>query len=76
MTKIFRLRSEALEERRRELGLTTEQKLADYIGMSQAHVNRVITGRYQPGPRFIAAAVSAFGTRIDDLFEVVEVDDQ
>lgn len=45
--------------------------LAAAMGVDESTVSRVMSGKSQPGPTFIAALCLALGTtRIDDLFEV------
>jgi len=40
--------------------------------MSHASVSRILAGRTQPGPAFIAGALHIFGTRaFAELFEVI-----
>lgn len=52
-------------------GLRTEQAKADFIGVDQSTLHRVVRGATAPGTRFIAGCLAAF-PELDfaDLFEV------
>ena len=53
--------------------LDTDKLLAQHLDLSVPTVNRVINGKYAPGPKFIAAVCKAFGKRwAVDLFKVIE----
>ena len=68
----LRLRTEQLAKLRRLAGLTTNRALAERMNYDEGNLSRVLTGKQTPGPRFIAALVSAFpGLDMDDLFEVI-----
>lgn len=72
MVATLRLRSEQLTKLRRLAGITTDDALAKRMGVDPATVSRVLRGKQEPGPKFIAALVDAFpGFDLDDLFEVV-----
>lgn len=73
MNATLRLRRDELAKHRERAGLTTEQRLADAMGASQATVNKVITGKANPGPQFIASLVSALNDDVTfyDLWEIV-----
>ena len=72
MTTTLRLRTDQLEKMRRLAGIQTDAALAERMGVDPATVSRVLKGRNAPGPKFMAALVSAFpGFDLDDLFEVV-----
>lgn len=71
MPHTIALRRTALEERRRRAGWS-DADLARNLGMSHASVSRILAGRTQPGPAFIAGALHIFGTRaFAELFEVI-----
>ena len=75
MRVALRLRLDQLEKFRAIAGLTTEQLLADRMGVHQGTVNKVLNGRQTPSARFIGALVKAFnGTTFDDLWEIVNQD--
>ena len=42
------------------------------MGVNTSSVSRVINGRQQPGPRFIAGLCVALDAKMTDLFVVVE----
>lgn len=68
----LRLRTEQLAKMRRLAGLTTNRALAERMNYDEGNLSRVLAGKQTPGPRFIAALVSAFpGFDMDDLFEVI-----
>lgn len=53
--------------------LDTDKLLAQKLELSVPTVNRVIRGRYAPGPKFIAAVRKFLGPQwAIDLFKVVE----
>lgn len=72
MTATLRLRADQLAKFRTLAGITTDDALAKRMGVDPATVSRVLRGKQEPGPKFIAALVSAFpGMDLDDLFEVI-----
>lgn len=72
MTATLRLRADQLAKLRTLAGITTDDALAKRMGVDPATVSRVLRGKQEPGPKFIAALVAAFpGFDLDDLFEVV-----
>jgi transcriptional regulator with XRE-family HTH domain len=53
--------------------LDTDKLLARKLDLSIPTVNRVLRGRYAPGPKFIAAVREAFGDEwAIDLFKVID----
>lgn len=76
MVATLRLRTDQVAKFRRLANLTTDKALAERMQFDAGNLSRVLAGKQQPGPKFIAAIVSAFpGMDIDDLFEVVNQDD-
>lgn len=72
MTATLRLRTEQLTKYRKLAGLKTDASLAERMKVDPGTVSRVLGGKQEPGPRFIAALVAAFpGMDLDDLFEVI-----
>lgn len=71
MTAQLRLKTEQLKKIRGWVGLKTDAALAERMGLDAGNVSRVLRGRQQPGPKFIAALCDALGADLDDLFEVV-----
>lgn len=70
MPHTITLRREGLEARRRSAGWN-DADLARNLGMSHAAVSRILAGRTQPGPAFIAGALHAFGeSSFRELFEI------
>lgn len=72
VTATLRLKSENLAKIRRWKGVTTDAALALEMGIDAGNLSRVLRGRQQPGPRFIAALCNALDAELDDLFEVTQ----
>ena len=73
MVATLKLRTEQLAKYRTLAGLKTDRALAARMGFDPGNLSRVLAGKQAPGPKFIAAIVSAFpGMGLDDLFEVVD----
>lgn len=72
MTATLRLKTEALTKIRNWCGLKTDAALADRMGIDAGNLSRVLRGKQQPGPRFIAALCDALDAELDDLFEIVK----
>lgn len=73
VTATLRLRTAQLVKYRTLAGIATDDSLAKRMGVDPATVSRVLRGKQEPGPRFIAALVAAFpGMDLDDLFEVID----
>ena len=72
MTATLRLKGEQLAKIRRWTGLTTDSALAIAMGIDAGNLSRVLRGKQQPGPRFIAALCLALNAELADLFEVVD----
>lgn len=68
------LRGSALEEALRHKGAETNVARAKVLGVNDGTVSRVFAGIAAPGPRFIAATLSALPVRFDDVFSVVQSD--
>lgn len=71
MTATLRLRTDQLKKIRGWVGLKTDAALAARMGMDAGNLSRVLTGKQEPGPKFIAALCTALDAEIADLFEVV-----
>lgn len=73
MVATLRLKTDQVAKYRRLAGLDTDKKLAERMQFDAGNLSRVLAGKQQPGPKFIAAIVAAFpGMDLDDLFEVVD----
>ncbi|WP_433364301.1 helix-turn-helix transcriptional regulator [Streptosporangium sp. CA-115845] len=71
MSAPLRIRHAKLAKYREQTGLTTEQRLADAMGVNQGTVNRILRGSKIPSARFICALVRAFdGATFDELWEI------
>lgn len=68
----LKLKGDQLAKYRKLAGLETNSSLAQRMEFDAGNLSRVLAGKQQPGPKFIAALVSAFpGLDLDDLFEVI-----
>ncbi|MFQ6170399.1 helix-turn-helix domain-containing protein [Oryzobacter sp. R7] len=76
MTATLRLKVEQLAKIRRWTGLTTDTALATAMQIDPGNLSRVLRGKQQPGPRFIAALCLALNAELSDLFEVVDGADE
>lgn len=74
MTATLRLRTDQLKKIRGWVGLKTDTALAERMNMDAGNLSRVLNGKQEPGPKFIAALCSALDAEIADLFEVVAAD--
>lgn len=71
MDATLHLKDDQLKKFRVLAGLTTDTALAERMGQDPGNLSRVLRGKQEPGPKFIARLVGAFpGMDIDDLFEV------
>lgn len=72
----LRLKRDQLAKLRKLAGLESNSALAARMDFDAGNLSRVLAGKQQPGPKFIAALVGAFpGFTLDDLFEVVSDQD-
>lgn len=74
MVATLKLRSEMVAKIRGWKGLKTDTSLAAAMDIDPGNLSRVLRGKQQPGPKFIASLCSALEAELDDLFEVVEAD--
>lgn len=72
-TTTLRLKLEQLAKIRKWVGLTTDAALAERMGVDAGNLSRVLGGKQQPGPKFIASLCTALEADLDDLFEIVDV---
>lgn len=71
----LRLKTEQLAKYRGVAGLGTDVALAERMRHDPGNLSRVLRGKQEPGPRFIAQLVAAFpGLDLDDLFEVQQIE--
>lgn len=70
----LRLKTEQVAKIRRWKGLTTDAALAEAMDTDPGNLSRVLNGKQQPGPRFIASLCFALDAELDDLFEAVRED--
>lgn len=75
MVATLRLKTETLANYRRLAHLKTDAALAERMGIDPGNLSRVLKGKQQPGPKFIAAMCDAFEARLEELFEVVDTDE-
>ncbi len=50
----------------------TQAQLAEHVGMTSAHINRLEHDRMKPRPKTLERLAEAFGTSIADLTQAVE----
>lgn len=73
MTAILRLKLAQLTKIRGWCGLEKDSELAAAMQIDAGNLSRVLAGKQQPGPKFIAALCTALKADLDDLFEVIDV---
>lgn len=72
----LRLKTDQLAKYRSVAGLETDVALAERMRHDPGNLSRVLRGKQEPGPRFIARLVAAFPClTLDDLFEVQQIED-
>lgn len=74
MVATLRLKTEMVSKIRGWKNLKTDSALAEAMGIDAGNLSRVLRGKQQPGPKFIASLCSALEAELDDLFEV-QMDD-
>lgn len=70
MVATLRLKSEMVAKIRGWKGLKTDASLAEAMNIDPGNLSRVLRGKQQPGPRFIASLCAALDADLADLFEV------
>lgn len=66
-----RLRASEFLDAARRARFTSDYALARAMGVNRSTVTRVLKGDLQPGPAFIAGAVTALSADFAHLFEIV-----
>lgn len=61
---------------REKLGVTTDNAIAQAIGIHPSTLSQVLRGRTEPSERFIVAALSTLGGAFEDLFYIEVVSDR
>lgn len=74
MVATLRLKTEMIAKIRGWKGLKTDAALAEVMGIDAGNLSRVLRGKQQPGPKFIASLCQALDAELDDLFEVMAED--
>lgn len=72
MVATLRLKTEMVTKIRGWKGLTTDTALAEQMGIDAGNLSRVLRGKQQPGPKFIASLCQALDAELGDLFEVID----
>lgn len=75
MTATLRLKTAMVGKIRGWKNLKTDAALATAMGIDPGNLSRVLRGKQQPGPKFIAALCAALDADLDDLFEIVPSDE-
>lgn len=70
--KTVRIREAGWREACEHRGIASDSVLGSLLGYNPSHVYRVRLGKSAPGPEFIATACDVFGTKFDELFEIVD----
>lgn len=70
MVATLRLKTEMVGKIRGWKNLKTDSALAEAMGIDAGNLSRVLRGKQQPGPKFIASLCAALDAELDDLFEV------
>lgn len=66
------LRTDQFRRHAEKRGLTTDQEVAEHLGVSRTTVMRALNGQHPPGERLIAATLAAFpDVKFEDVFRVV-----
>jgi transcriptional regulator with XRE-family HTH domain len=68
----LKLKTEQVAKIRRWKDLTTDVALAQAMGIDAGNLSRVLRGKQQPGPKFIASLCTALDADLGDVFEVVD----
>lgn len=71
----LRLKTEQVAKIRHWKGLDTDTSLAKAMDTDPGNLSRVLSGKQQPGPRFIASLCFALDAELDDVFEAVHVEE-
>jgi transcriptional regulator with XRE-family HTH domain len=67
----LRVRQESVREvAKKKLGLTTDNALAQAIGMHPSTVSQIFQGRTEPSEKFIVATLDTLGSKFEDLFYI------
>ncbi len=74
MAKSVKVSVEAFRTAAKEMGYPSDYRLAKDMEIARSTLQRVLTGELQPGPGFIAGALTALPHKgFDDLFVIVSV---
>lgn len=71
----LRIDADELRRAREASGITSDRELAHRLHLDPATVSRVLSGRAEPGPKFIAAALEKLPTNFESLF-VIDTDEE
>ncbi|HEY1179336.1 MAG TPA: helix-turn-helix transcriptional regulator [Phytomonospora sp.] len=75
MVATLKLKADMVAKIRGWKGLKTDASLAEAMGIDPGNLSRVLKGRQQPGPKFIASLCTALEADLGDIFEVVDGQD-
>lgn len=67
-----KLRQDRFDELCRIRSLSTQEEQANYIGITQAMISRLRSGKARPGARTISAITQAFDVPFEVVFEAEE----
>ena len=71
-TPTLKIRWDLVAALREVKGLDTDLKLARAMGINPGNLSRVIAGKQQPGPKFMASLCRALDASLNVLFEIVD----
>jgi len=70
------IRRDQLTHRKQLAGIDTDDELARLAGIHATQLSRVLSGKSEPGNKFIAGLLHVFGVgAFQDLFAIVSDDD-
>jgi len=66
------LRGKVLAERLHDVGAHTNVEVAKVLGLNDGTISRVLTGKSEPGNKFIAAVLAHVPVAFEDVFVIVD----
>lgn len=70
------LRGKVLTERLHDVGANTNVEVAKVLGLNDGTISRVLTGKSEPGNKFIAAVLAHVPVAFEEVFVIVDHDDE
>lgn len=66
------LRGKVLAERLHDVGAHTNVEVAKVLGLNDGTISRVLTGKAEPGNKFIAAVLAHVPVAFEEVFVIVD----